>query len=58
MGETGEPREFVGLFERLRSNPSEGLLLRRSARSTARRYRWEEVATRVLLPRIELLRST
>jgi len=56
--ETGEPREFVGLFERLRSNPNEGLLLRRSARSTARRYRWEEVATRVLLPRIELFRST
>jgi glycosyltransferase involved in cell wall biosynthesis len=56
--ETGEPGEFVGLFERLRSDPSAGLLLRRSARSTARRYRWEEIASRVLLPRIELLRST
>jgi glycosyltransferase involved in cell wall biosynthesis len=53
--ETGDAREFVGLFDRLQSNPAEGILLRRSARTTARRYRWEEVATRVLLPRIELL---
>jgi len=53
--ETADPREFVGLFDRLRSNPYEALLLRRSAQSTARRYRWGEVATRVLLPRIELL---
>jgi glycosyltransferase involved in cell wall biosynthesis len=55
--ETGDPREFVGLFDRLRSNPAEGMLLRRSARTTAQRYRWEDIATRVLLPRIELLRA-
>jgi hypothetical protein len=53
--ETADPREFVGHFDRLRSNPCEALLLRRSAQSTARRYRWKEVTTRVLLPRIELL---
>jgi hypothetical protein len=33
------------------------MLLRHSARSTARRYRWKEVLSRVLLPRIDLLNS-
>jgi glycosyltransferase involved in cell wall biosynthesis len=52
--ETGDPQEFLGLFERLRSNPREDAALRRSGRSTARQYAWPEVAQRVLLPRIEL----
>jgi hypothetical protein len=30
------------------------LLLRRSARNTAQRYRWPEIVSRALLPRIEL----
>jgi glycosyltransferase involved in cell wall biosynthesis len=53
--ESGDPQEFVGLFKRLRANPNEALLLRRSARNTARRYRWSEVVSRALLPRIDLV---
>jgi glycosyltransferase involved in cell wall biosynthesis len=53
--ESEDPHEFVGLFERLRANPAEALLLRRSARNTAQRYRWSEVVSRTLLPRIALL---
>jgi glycosyltransferase involved in cell wall biosynthesis len=55
--ETGDPREFVGLFKRLRSNPAEASALRRSGRSTAQRYAWPQVARGVLLPRIELARA-
>ena len=55
--ETADPREFVGLFQRLRSNPTEASALRRSGRSTARRYAWPQVARGVLLPRIELARA-
>ena len=55
--ETADPREFVGLFERLRTNPAEASALRRSGRSTAQRYAWPQVARGVLLPRIELARS-
>jgi len=56
--ETGDPREFVGLFEGMRCDPAQEMLLRHSARSTARHYRWQEVLSRVLLPRIELLQSS
>ena len=56
--ESDDPNEFVGLFESLRSNPVDVFLLRRSARATARRYRWREVVGRVLLPRIDLLGTT
>jgi glycosyltransferase involved in cell wall biosynthesis len=55
--ETADPQEFVGLFERLRSNPSAATALRRSGRSTAQRYAWPQVARGVLLPRIELARA-
>ena len=55
--ETADPREFVGLFERLRANPAEASALRRSGRSTAQRYAWPQVARGVLLPRIELARA-
>jgi glycosyltransferase involved in cell wall biosynthesis len=55
--ETADPREFVGLFKRLRSNPAEASALRRSGRSTAQRYAWPQVARGVLLPRIELARA-
>ena len=55
--ETADPREFVGLFNRLRSNPAEASALRRSGRSTAQRYAWPQVARGVLLPRIELARA-
>jgi glycosyltransferase involved in cell wall biosynthesis len=55
--QTADPREFVGLFERLRANPAEASALRRSGRSTAQRYAWPQVARGVLLPRIELARA-
>jgi glycosyltransferase involved in cell wall biosynthesis len=55
--ETGDPREFMALFERLRSNPCEAKALRRSGRSTAQQYAWPAVTQRVLLPRIELART-
>jgi glycosyltransferase involved in cell wall biosynthesis len=55
--ETADPREFLGLFERLRANPAEASALRRSGRSTAQRYAWPQVARGVLLPRVELARS-
>jgi glycosyltransferase involved in cell wall biosynthesis len=54
--QTGEPREFIGLFKRLQSNPSAISQLRRAGRSTARHYAWEEVVERALLPRIEMSR--
>ncbi len=52
--ETDDPGEFLGLFQRLRSQPGEARALRRAGRSTARRYAWEAVVERVLLPRVEL----
>jgi glycosyltransferase involved in cell wall biosynthesis len=52
--ETGDPREFMGLFERLRRNPAEERSLRRAGQATARRYAWPEVVRRVLLPRVAL----
>ncbi len=55
--ETADPREFLGLFGRLRANPAEASALRRSGRSTAQRYAWPQVARGVLLPRIELART-
>ena len=55
--ETGDPREFLGLFRRLYTNPNEARSLRRAGRSTARRYAWPEVVQRVLLPRVELHRE-
>jgi len=55
--ETADPQEFVGLFQRLRSNPSAASALRRSGRTTAQRYAWPQVARGVLLPRIELARA-
>lgn len=52
--ETGDPREFMGLYERLRRNPTEGRALRDAGRATAKNYAWPEVVNRVLLPRVEL----
>jgi glycosyltransferase involved in cell wall biosynthesis len=52
--ETGEPREFMSLFQRLRTDPRAATQIRRAGRSTARRYAWPAVVERVLLPRVEL----
>jgi glycosyltransferase involved in cell wall biosynthesis len=53
--QTSDPREFVGLMERLRSNPAREQELRRSARSTARAYAWPEIIERNLLPRLDVM---
>jgi glycosyltransferase involved in cell wall biosynthesis len=55
--QTGEPREFVGLYRWLCAHPGEAQSLRRAGRSTARRYAWTEVLRRVLLPRVDLDRA-
>ena len=54
--QTSDPREFVGLFRRLRANPGEERAIRRAGRATAREYAWAEVIRRQVLPRLDLLR--
>jgi glycosyltransferase involved in cell wall biosynthesis len=51
---TGEPRELLTLFGRLRAHPAEARALRRAGRATARRYAWSRVVLRNLLPRVGL----
>jgi hypothetical protein len=55
--QTEEPRELSAVLKRLREHPNEERALRRAARFTARQYSWPEVVKRVLMPRLELLRS-
>ncbi|HEU4619399.1 MAG TPA: glycosyltransferase family 4 protein [Gammaproteobacteria bacterium] len=53
--ETGEPKEFLGMFARLRAAPREARAMRRAGRLTARRFAWSAIVERVLLPRLELV---
>ncbi len=55
--QTSDPREFVGLYKKLRSDPREERALRRAARRTAREYAWTDVLRRHVLPRLDLLES-
>jgi glycosyltransferase involved in cell wall biosynthesis len=52
--ETGDPREFMGLFAQLRQDPDRERALRRAGSTTARRYAWPHVLERVMLPRLQL----
>jgi glycosyltransferase involved in cell wall biosynthesis len=52
--ETGDPEEFMSLFQGLRESPERMRSLRRFGQSTARRYAWPEVVQRVLFPRVAL----
>jgi glycosyltransferase involved in cell wall biosynthesis len=52
--ETENPREFLALFDRLRSQPRDAASLRRAGQRTAKRFAWSRVLERVLLPRVEL----
>jgi glycosyltransferase involved in cell wall biosynthesis len=52
--ETGEPREFLGLYSWLREDPRRERELRRAGAATARQYAWPRVLTRVMLPRVDL----
>jgi len=53
--QTSDPREFVGLFRRLRAQPGAEQAIRRAGQETARRYAWEEVIEHDLMPRLELM---
>jgi glycosyltransferase involved in cell wall biosynthesis len=55
--QTPDPREFVALFQRLKADPARAESIRRAARTTAKHYAWPEVIKRLLLPRLDLLRS-
>lgn len=55
--ETNDPAEFVGMYRRLRARPDVSRAIRREGRATARRFAWPEVVSRILLPRVEILRS-
>jgi hypothetical protein len=55
--QTPDPREFVGLFQRLKADPARAESIRRAARTTAKHYAWPEVIKQLLLPRLDLLRS-
>jgi glycosyltransferase involved in cell wall biosynthesis len=54
--ETGEPDEFLNLYERLRSDRDEHRRMRRAGRATARSYAWPTVVQGVLIPRVRLSR--
>jgi glycosyltransferase involved in cell wall biosynthesis len=55
--ETGDPAEFIGLYEPLRRSPERERAIRRAGQNTARHYAWREVVQGVLIPRLELQRS-
>ncbi len=50
--QTSDPREFLGLFRRLRARPDEERAIRQAARRTARQFSWREVIERDLFPRL------
>jgi glycosyltransferase involved in cell wall biosynthesis len=52
--QTADPREFVGLYRHVRSNPAQEQELRREGQRTARGYRWADVIERHVLPRVAL----
>ncbi len=52
--ETEDPREFMALYRGLRDRPEVSRQIRRTGQATARRYAWNEIVERVLLPRVEL----
>lgn len=55
MLQSGDPREFLGLYGRLRDDPEHVSAMRRAGRRTAHHYAWPEVLRRNLLPRLDLL---
>jgi glycosyltransferase involved in cell wall biosynthesis len=52
--ETGEPREFLGMFARLRESPEQARAIRHAGRVTARHFSWPAIVERILLPRVAL----
>jgi len=56
--ETGDPKEFLCMFSRLRADPREAQALRCAGQRTAKQFAWPEIVQRVLLPRVELSYDT
>lgn len=52
--ETDDPREFIGLFGALRTQPAQERAMRRAGRVTAQQYVWSQIMERILLPRLRL----
>ena len=52
--QTGDPREFVDQYLRLRDDPMEEQAIRRSGRVTSRQYAWPEVIERNLFQWLEV----
>ncbi len=52
--ETGDPREFIGLYRRIRRQPEHLRRIRQAGKATARRYAWGEIVDGVLMPRAEI----
>ncbi len=50
--QTTDPGEFIGLYERLESHPTELRAIKRHGRSTANQHTWKAVIRRSLLPRV------
>jgi glycosyltransferase involved in cell wall biosynthesis len=48
-----DPREFVSLFHRLRSDPAEQRAIRQRGRLTAQQYAWAHIVQRNLLPNLQ-----
>ena len=55
VAQTSDPGEHAALVERAALNPELARCLRRAGPQTARRYSWERIVDRVLLPRIDLV---
>jgi glycosyltransferase involved in cell wall biosynthesis len=52
--ETGDPREFMGLFRGVREAPERMQGMRLAGQATAKRYAWDQIVERVLIPRAEI----
>lgn len=55
--QTADPREFVSLFQRMKSRPDAEQAMRRAGRQTAEEYAWSEIIQNSFLPRLEMLGS-
>lgn len=52
--QSNDPREFISLYRSVRANPAEERAIRRRARETARKYLWNEIIQRNMLPQLAL----
>jgi glycosyltransferase involved in cell wall biosynthesis/ribosome-associated translation inhibitor RaiA len=52
--ETDDPQEFIGLYNQLRTNPSQERAMRRAGCVTAKLYTWSHIIQRILVPRLQL----